>query len=172
MRPRCKDCGARTITACPSCSNPIEGVGENRWMANSGPYSPPRYCDQCCGPFPWTETALLAASKSVDDSDTLDPDEKNSLKETFPDLVADTPSTPLAATRFQRLISRIVSSPFSTVDLLPAFGLSPWALDQSIPCRKSYHTEFGPSRQEAPCRFSFLKTRPASCPAPETGSTH
>jgi hypothetical protein len=103
----CEDCGAATIDQCQTCGWPIAGIGPNSWMAGTGPFKPPRYCGECGSPFPWTETALAAAKEYTDDLDQLSAEEKNALKDTFIDLTNDTARTPLAASRFKKLVSKI-----------------------------------------------------------------
>jgi hypothetical protein len=103
----CEDCGAPTIDQCQKCGWPISGVGPNAWMADMGPYRPPRYCGECGTPFPWTETALAAAREYTDDLEQLSEDEKASLKGTFNDLTVDTVRTPLAASRFHKFLEKL-----------------------------------------------------------------
>ena len=100
----CKDCGAAAMEACQGCDWPIEGISEHAWMADRGPYCPPRYCENCGKPFPWTETALKAAKDYTDEIGPLSTTEKDELKATFDDLSRDTPRTPLAASKFKRLL--------------------------------------------------------------------
>src|ERR1019366_5408672 len=82
----CTDCGAATIEECQSCHWPIAGVGSQSWMGGGGPYQPPKYCQECGKPFPWTEMALSAAREYTDGIDQLSPEEKKQLKGTFDDL--------------------------------------------------------------------------------------
>jgi hypothetical protein len=103
----CEDCGAPAIAQCQKCQWPIRGIGPHAWMADSGPYRPPRYCGECGSPFPWSEKALAAAREYTDELDQLSPEEKVELKKTFDDLATDTPRTPLAASRFKKFIAKI-----------------------------------------------------------------
>jgi hypothetical protein len=91
----CTICGASNISACQHCRTAIEGY--NRSNA-------PGYCGGCGKPFPWTEAALLAAREFTDDLDELSPEEKVALRDTFPDLIIDTARTPLAVSRFKKLM--------------------------------------------------------------------
>jgi hypothetical protein len=43
----------------------------------------------------------------ADELDELSPDDKELLKGSLDDLVADTPRTPLAATRFKKLVAKL-----------------------------------------------------------------
>jgi hypothetical protein len=103
----CEDCRAPTIDQCQNCAWPISGIGPNAWMADAGPYRPPRYCGECGTPFPWTETALATAREYADNLDQLSEEEKTSLKGTFSDLTVDTVRTPLAASRFKKFLVKV-----------------------------------------------------------------
>jgi hypothetical protein len=103
----CEDCGAATIDQCQSCGWPIRGIGEYAWMGTGESYRPPNYCGTCGRPFPWTETALAAAKEYADDLDQLTAEERTSLKGTFDDLASDTARTPLATSRFRKLLEKI-----------------------------------------------------------------
>ena len=91
----CTICGASNISACQHCRTAIEAP--NRSHA-------PRYCGGCGKPFPWTEAALLAANEFTDDLEELSPEEKVALRDTFPDLTIDTARTPVAVSRFKKLM--------------------------------------------------------------------
>ena len=58
-------------------------------------------------PFPWTETPIKAAEQFADRLDNLNTSEKADLKATVPDLINDTPRTPLAVSRFKKLAAKI-----------------------------------------------------------------
>lgn len=103
----CEECGADTVNQCQACGWPITGYGPNAWMADSGPYRPPKYCGECGKPFPWTEKALRAAKEFTDESSELTSDQKVILKEAIDNLASDTPLTPLAASRFKKIMNKI-----------------------------------------------------------------
>lgn len=100
---RCHQCGAPTITACPSCSAAIRG---QEIVDIYVEYELPSYCHNCGAAYPWTEARLQAARELADELDDLTPDERDSLRGSLDDLVADTPRTPLAATRFKKLVAK------------------------------------------------------------------
>jgi len=54
----CPECGAPTITSCPKCNHAIRGSSTE--VLSLG-YSPPKYCEACGSPFPWTASSLEAA---------------------------------------------------------------------------------------------------------------
>lgn len=97
----------RRSTAAKKCAWPIQGLGPHAWMGGGGPYKPPSYCGECGSPFPWTETALAAAREYTDDLDQLSQEEKTELKKALDDLTVDTPRTPLAASRFKKVLNKI-----------------------------------------------------------------
>lgn len=69
-------------------------------------YSKPAYCFNCGTAFPWTTSSLVAASELVDGLDALSAQEKQQLKDSLPDLVRETPNTPVAEGRFNRLTKK------------------------------------------------------------------
>jgi hypothetical protein len=91
----CTECGAESLPACESCEA-ILGDPTNR----------PSYCGSCGKPFPWTQTALEAAKEYTDELDELSPEDKSLLKQSFVDLTVDTSRTPLAASRFKRMMEK------------------------------------------------------------------
>ncbi|MGD1094250.1 MAG: DUF2321 domain-containing protein [Bryobacteraceae bacterium] len=94
----CTKCGAMNISGCQHCQTTIEA---------QYPGVIPAYCGTCGKPFPWTETALSAAKAYTDEQEALNAEEKLALKGTFDDLTSDTARTPVAATRFNKLIMKI-----------------------------------------------------------------
>ncbi len=105
----CKQCGSQTIKACPSCGIPIRGSEKVSWMAADAvePYSRPSFCIECGKPYPWTEAALRAAHELIELADEIEATDKENLATDLPDLVRDTPRTPVAATRFKKIIVKL-----------------------------------------------------------------
>lgn len=103
----CSQCGIQTITACQSCSTAIRGCYHVPGVIGLFRYSKPQYCFQCGTAFPWTTASLAAASDLVDDLDTLTSDEKQQLKDSLPDLIRETPKTPVAEGRFKRIMKKV-----------------------------------------------------------------
>ncbi|MGB6875783.1 MAG: DUF2321 domain-containing protein [Candidatus Acidiferrales bacterium] len=103
----CSDCGAETITACLDCKADIRGYLHSGRFHGMIPEDPPSFCHQCGHPYPWTAKRLDAARELTDEATDLKPDEKETLKASFDDLVRDTPKTALAAQRFQKLWAKL-----------------------------------------------------------------
>ena len=108
-RDYCPGCGAKTMTACPSCGKPIRGAymtgNANTWSGDpSGWFKVPSYCSDCGKPFPWTVAAVSAARELADEMGELTPEDRSQLKGTFDDLIVETPRTGFAVARFKRIM--------------------------------------------------------------------
>lgn len=93
----CTKCSAETIHACINCKNEIE-------LQESG--DRPSYCGSCGKAYPWTESTLQAAQAYADEIENLTDDDKAMLKRSFPILTSDTAETPLAISRYKRLMEK------------------------------------------------------------------
>ncbi len=110
-RPFCSSCGAKAVTACSHCKAPIPG----HYIDDPSPvlvlsiphYDPPSFCESCGNAFPWTAARIKAGQQLAMEVDGLNDKERRLLAETFPDLVANTPRTELAMTRFQKLSLKV-----------------------------------------------------------------
>src|SRR5262245_59758433 len=102
----CKDCGAATITQCVHCNAEIQGTYHVPDSLFIGSLPMPAFCSDCGSPYPWTESKLQAARELANELDGLSPSERESLAKTLDDLVKDTPNTPVAATRFKKIVAK------------------------------------------------------------------
>ncbi len=130
----CSICGEPVIQACTHCNKPIRGalhaeVPEYHFAHQYDPFNDiqnhqmvctgyndeiieqdivlPHYCYNCGEPYPWTATRLEAADKIVDMLDELDDNQKQQLKETFPDLIVESPKTQLAALIAGKIMEKV-----------------------------------------------------------------
>lgn len=103
----CSQCGAKTYSNCGHCNSPIHGVTEIKGAVVLGerPYTKPNYCYKCGKPYPWTEKILNNAIELLALDDELDDSTKQLIKTAIPDLLVETPSTPLAVAKYQKGIS-------------------------------------------------------------------
>jgi hypothetical protein len=108
----CAECGAQTINACQSCNTPIRGYYDVPGVIGFFEFEKPGYCHNCGKPFPWTESSLEAAAELADELDGLSAKEKKQLKDSFPDLVRETPKTAVAETRFKKLMKKAGSEAY------------------------------------------------------------
>ncbi len=105
--PFCEECGSSTITSCKKCDWPIGGRGPFAWMADSGPYQPPKFCGECGAAFPWTQAVVDAARSLTDEQDALTAEEKVAMKTSIDQMTSDTALTPVAASKFNTLARKI-----------------------------------------------------------------
>ena len=103
----CEDCGQLTIMNCPSCQSPIRGQYHVTGVIGAFDYFAPSFCHDCGKPFPWTEAALSAAKELVAEIEGLSDDERATLGGTFSDLINDTPFTPVAETRYKKIMRKV-----------------------------------------------------------------
>ncbi|WP_081601318.1 DUF2321 domain-containing protein [Thioalkalivibrio sp. HL-Eb18] len=108
----CAECGAKTITACAGCHAPIRGYYHVPGVIGFFDYDKPRYCYNCGEAYPWTVASLEAAAELADELEGLSWEERQQLKDSFPDLVRETPKTVVAETRFKKLMKKAGSEAY------------------------------------------------------------
>lgn len=102
----CSTCGKTTISKCKDCSTNIRGEYEVPGIIGFGRgYSPPNYCYSCGKPFPWTERILNSAVELISLDDELSDGTKEIIKLALPDLIIETPETPVATAKYKKFIS-------------------------------------------------------------------
>jgi hypothetical protein len=99
----CDECGEPTIRECPQCKSPIRGAYRDSLMVH---YTAPHFCINCGSPFPWTESRLRTAHDLARELDGLSGEERAILEKSIDDLIKESPSTTLAATRFKRIVAK------------------------------------------------------------------
>ena len=97
---------------CASCNTPIRGYYHVPGVIGFYDYQKPSYCHNCGTAFPWTVSSLEAAREFADELDVLTQEEKEQLKNSFPDLVKNTPKTTVAETRFKKLMKKAGSEAY------------------------------------------------------------
>ncbi len=102
----CDECGKKTITNCPNCENAICGAYLDSMSLH---YDIPKYCIHCGNTFPWTEGKIRAAYELAKEMSNLTEQERDILERSVEDLVNDTPSTPVAITRFKKIMVKVGS---------------------------------------------------------------
>ena len=76
----------------------------NRVVPSGGLRARPAFCFKCGKPHPWTKASLEAALELAAEVISFTPGERAEFAKSLPDLVADSPKTTVAATRFKRLM--------------------------------------------------------------------
>src|ERR1035441_9145586 len=88
-RPFCPSCGAKTLTACPACGEPIRGarcVQVHNYAMDSldtkvGSLTAiPAHCSECGSALPWTSARLAAARELAGEVEGLSDDERETLR--------------------------------------------------------------------------------------------
>jgi len=100
----CDKCGASTISKCNYCNTPI--LGRYRSHITTAVFKPSSFCHECGKAYPWTEAKLRAAQELSDEIENLTEEERETLKKSLDDIVRDTPQTPLASTRFKKIVAK------------------------------------------------------------------
>ena len=104
----CDRCGGETITNCPSCEAAIKGEYEvDAVISFSGMEEPPKFCDSCGKPYPWTEKLLQAAEELAEEFEDLTPDERKTLTSSIHDVITQNPHQSVAEIRIKKLGTKI-----------------------------------------------------------------
>lgn len=103
--PCCSKCGASTIEACPSCNAMLRGSFYVPGIIGWCDYDLPLHCHECGAPYPWTSKSIQRASELIKDSSDVDAATQDGLIELLPDLISETPATPLAQTRLKKFVA-------------------------------------------------------------------
>jgi hypothetical protein len=106
MKNYCPKCGSATIISCPACDAPIHGIYQGGYVSFTPPYVPPAFCHECGAAYPWTESRLEAAKELAREDEELTDEEREQLARSLDDIIADTPRTQAAASRFKRLAAK------------------------------------------------------------------
>lgn len=109
----CTECGSATIMACTSCCAAIRGYYYVPGIVFAGRhYCRPAYCYNCGQPYPWTTSSLDAANELADELESLTLEEREQLKNSFPDLLRNTPKSAVAEIRFKKIIKKVGSDAY------------------------------------------------------------
>jgi hypothetical protein len=92
------------------CNQPIRGYYNVPGVVSFGEeYKPSAFCPHCGHPYPWTGKRLAAARSMAESLPSLSGDERDLLMSDLDDLVRDTPATPLAVSRFKKMLAKVGS---------------------------------------------------------------
>lgn len=103
----CSICGAEIRSCCSSCNAPIRGLPElNALYLGDRPYTRPNYCHECGSPYPWIEKVIDSAIELIALDIDLDDTTREIIKNSIPDLLVDSPITPVAVAKYKFGISK------------------------------------------------------------------
>lgn len=119
----CSLCGESTITKCNKCNAPIRGdyyVGGRIAISNC---TVPKYCYHCGIPYPWTQTAIDSATALVEEMETFESTEKETLKSLIPNIIFESTKTELSAIHIANFLQKATAS-FQEVFKHTLYGLT------------------------------------------------
>jgi len=105
----CPKCGEPTIAECPNCGRPILGAfrepgsWREQWRVC---YDAPAHCHECGGAYPWTQRRKEALLQAIELGKGLTEEDRQTLRESIPDILTETPKTRLAVEAFKRLAKK------------------------------------------------------------------
>ena len=104
----CSKCGSKTITACQQCSSPIKGgiSYEDEYTYDFEECPKPQYCRDCGMPFPWTTKILTNSVALLALDEELPLEIKEIIRNAIPNLLVDTPDTPVAIAEYRQGIAK------------------------------------------------------------------
>lgn len=98
----CEECGAIMLEKCPSCQSVIKEWHIDAIYFGVPSYKLPAYCKSCGEPYPWTKSALEAATDIVAEEKELSNIEQKKLIDALPALIVEKPNTQLAVVRLKK----------------------------------------------------------------------
>lgn len=99
----CSKCGQETYSVCAYCGQPIRGKYEVKGVLDlTGYYDKPYYCYNCGKPYPWTQVILDSAVELLSLDDEISDETKQLIKDSLPDLMIETPQTPIAVAKYKK----------------------------------------------------------------------
>ncbi|MDW8551090.1 DUF2321 domain-containing protein [Staphylococcus nepalensis] len=101
----CKECGQPTISNCLNCSTSIQGYYHVPGFLGAYDYPVPNYCHECGTAYPWTEKVLNKAVELVSLDEQLSEEHRTIIKSAIPDLLIDSPTTPVAQAKYKKYMS-------------------------------------------------------------------
>ena len=103
----CSKCGQETYSTCTHCGQPIRGKYEAQGIVDlTGYYDKPYYCYNCGEPYPWTQIILDNAVELLALDDDINDESKQLIKDSLPDLMIETPKTPIAVAKYKKGMSK------------------------------------------------------------------
>lgn len=106
LEKHCSECGSVTISECPECHTKIRGLENFDFPYLGGRnYVKPYYCYQCGKPYPWTSFVIDNAVELLSLDESIDEATLEIIRDAIPDLLVESPVTPLAVAKYKKYIS-------------------------------------------------------------------
>ena len=113
----CSNCGAKTISKCPSCGSAIRGAYDNTYDFGLD-YKCPSYCYSCGNPYPWTKSQIEAVTELLVLDQQLSVDKKEYISSNINSLTNDAPKTKAVATKVKLYLSEAATTGNAIKDIL------------------------------------------------------
>jgi hypothetical protein len=107
MQKFCQDCGKPTIIKCYDCKTRIRGSYRSPNVVLITEYIVPKFCYECGRPFPWTQAKLDSARELVEFEDKINTKEKEILRNSLDDIIAENPKTEMSAIKFKHIMAKV-----------------------------------------------------------------
>lgn len=110
----CSMCGKETYSFCLNCQAPIRGnqklIYENEKPIHEVIFVPkyikPFYCYSCGEPYPWTQKIFDNVTELLSLDEDLNESYKKLIRTAIPELIVDTPTTPIAVAKYKKGTSK------------------------------------------------------------------
>jgi hypothetical protein len=102
----CSQCGEPTISVCPDCQATIRGFFRVPGVVSMVAWKVPHHCYSCGKAYPWTQRQAEALQEVVDELEELSDEDREKLKQSIPNIVAETPKSETAALRFKKAAAK------------------------------------------------------------------
>lgn len=106
----CPTCGEPTICQCEGCNAKIRGYYNIEGVFGCTEWKVASHCHDCGEPYPWTHRRTNALAEAIDELDELSEEERERLKKSIPDILAETPKSETAALRFRKVVAKLGSA--------------------------------------------------------------
>ncbi len=114
----CVRCGKPILGKCLKCEAPIRGRYIGTYYKGDGwdakPVNRvarmrfiPNHCHECGEPYPWTKANAEALAALIDTLNELEPEEREQLRRSIPDIMADTPRSNVATVWLKRAFVKV-----------------------------------------------------------------
>lgn len=111
----CDKCGEPTIFKCQNCQTDIRGYYHVPGIVGGGVELAPNFCHKCGKPYPWIDRKIQAIREMADELDELTGEEKEKLKNSLDDIVAETPKTEVASLRFKKILKKLRKDSYESI---------------------------------------------------------
>lgn len=112
----CDKCGEPTVSTCPSCKTDIRGYYHVPGVVGGGGMgSAPNFCHKCGKPYPLVDRKIQAISEMADELEELTEDEKDKLRNSLDDIVAETPRTEVASLRMKKILKKLGKESYESI---------------------------------------------------------